>query len=107
MNLIHSFFFQVTKNSHVTTNLVHTIYRMQSIGTMPLTSFRKQLDPKIYKRCEEKSVETWFSLTPPIFLDYMYSASSSTFATMYFMFIHLHFTLHLYVHIHFEFCLIF
>jgi hypothetical protein len=37
----------------------------------------------------------------------MYSVSSSTFATMCFMFIHLHFTLHLYVLINFEFCLIF
>jgi hypothetical protein len=72
---------------------------------MPLTSFKKQLDPKSYKRCEEKSVETWYSLTRPIFLDYMYSVSSSTFATMFLMFIHLHFILHLYVLINFEFCL--
>jgi hypothetical protein len=100
-------FFMSTENSHVSTNLLHTLYRMQSIGTMPLTSFRMQLDPKSYKRCEEKSVETWHSLTRPIFLDYIYSVSSSTFATMYFMFIHLHFTLHLYILINFEFCLIF
>ena len=78
---------------------------MQTIGTMPLTSLKKQLDPKSYKRCEEKSVETWYSLTRPIFLDYMYSVSSSTFATMFLMFIHLHFILHLYVLINFEFCL--
>jgi hypothetical protein len=83
MNLIDPiFFFRSTENSHVSTNLVHTLYRMQSIGTMPLTSFRKQLDPKSYKRCEEKSVETWYSLTRPIFLDYMYSVSSSTFAAI-------------------------
>ena len=37
----------------------------------------------------------------------MYSVSSSTFAIMYFMFIHFHFTLHLYIFINFEFCLIF
>ena len=99
-------FFRSTENSHVSTNLVHTLYRMQSIGTMPLTSFKKQLDPKSYKRCEEKSVETWYSLTRPIFLDYMYSVSSSIFSTMFFIFIHLHFTLHLYVLINFGFWLI-
>jgi hypothetical protein len=72
------YFFRSTENSHVSTNLVHTLYRMQSIGTMPLTSFKKQLDPRSYKRCEEKSVETWYSLTRPIFLDYMYSVSISS-----------------------------
>jgi hypothetical protein len=45
---------------------VHTLYRMQSIGTMPLTSSKKQLDPRSYKRCEEKSIETWYFFTRPI-----------------------------------------
>jgi hypothetical protein len=51
-------FFKSTDNSYVSTNLVHILYRMQSIGTMPLTYFKKKLDPKSYKRCEEKSVQT-------------------------------------------------
>src|ERR1700737_2705276 len=90
-------FFRSTENSHVSTNLVHTLYRMQSISTMPLTSFRKQLDPKSYKRCEEKSVETWYSLTRPILLDYMYSVNFPNIPTMFLMFIYLSFILHLQV----------
>ena len=78
INLINStFLFRSTENSHISTNLVHTLYHMQSIGTMPLTSLKKQLDPKSYKRCEEKYVETWYCLIRPIFLYYMYSVSLS------------------------------
>jgi hypothetical protein len=80
---------------------------MQSIGIISLTSFRKQLDPKSYKRCEEKSVETWYSLTRPIILDYMYSVNSSNIANMCLMFIYLHFKSNLYVLINIDFCLIF
>ena len=64
-------------------------------------SLKKQLDPKNYNLCEEKSVETSYSLTRPIFLDYMYSVSSSVFSTMCFIFIYLYFTLYLYVLINF------
>ena len=72
-------FSRLTKNSHVSTNFVHALYRMQSIRIIHLTSINKQLDPKSYKRCEEKTVETWYCLTRPIFLEYMYSVSSSIF----------------------------
>ena len=42
-------FFMSTENIHVSTNLVHPLYRMQSIGTISSTSFTKQMDPKSYK----------------------------------------------------------
>ena len=80
LNLIILIFFKLTEYSRISTNLVYTLYRMQSIGTMSLTSLKKQLDPKNYKQYEEKSVETWFSLTRPVFLDYMYNVSSSNFS---------------------------
>ena len=31
---------KVTENSHVRTNLVHTLHRMQKVGTLPVISFR-------------------------------------------------------------------
>ena len=38
-----------TKNSHVRTNLVHTLHRMQKVGTLPPSSFKTLLSPKELK----------------------------------------------------------
>ena len=48
---------------------------------------------KSYKRCEENSVRTWYSLTQSIFLDHMYSVSSYNFfyCVLYVFYIHLYY----------------
>ena len=40
-----------TKNSHVKTNLVHTLYRVQKYGVLDLEKFKELLSPEEVKAC--------------------------------------------------------
>ena len=61
----------------MTTNLVHTLFRLQSIGRLPLENFKKVLTPEAYQKCEDKKdKDTWYSLSRHAFLNFMYSVSS-------------------------------
>ena len=44
---------KATENSHVRTNLVHTLHRMQKVGTLPPSSFKTLLTPEELKSAIE------------------------------------------------------
>ena len=42
-----------TEDSHVKTNTVHTLFRVQKYGLMPLEQFQDILTPSDIKRCKK------------------------------------------------------
>ena len=74
---------KATENLHVKTNLVHTLHRMQKVGTLPVTSFRDWLTPDELLATQKQAESTgdkkpWYPIPRAKFLDYIYSVSTST-----------------------------
>ena len=74
---------KATKNSHVKTNLVHTLHRMQKVGVLSPICFRDLLTPdevqaalKLANSVEKK---LWYNIPCAKFLDYIYSVSTKSF----------------------------
>lgn len=63
------------EHPHVKTNLIHQLYWVQAIGSLPIESFKNLLTNDQYKKCVTKMIVTWYSLTRDIFLDYLYNIS--------------------------------
>ncbi|KAG0631975.1 hypothetical protein M758_1G295400 [Ceratodon purpureus] len=66
------------ENSHVKQNLVHTLHRMQKVGTLPLEKFKDILTSEemaAAKKQQEVPLEKrpWYPLSRAKFLDYIYS----------------------------------
>jgi hypothetical protein len=55
---------------HVKTNMVHTLYRVKSVGCMPLESLKIWLTKEEYRRCANSPYieKTWFNLTTDVFV---------------------------------------
>ena len=74
---------KATENSHVKTNLVHTLHRMQKMGTPPVLSFRDWLTPEELLATQKQAESTgdkkpWYPIPRAKFLNYIYSVSSSS-----------------------------
>ena len=74
---------KATENSHVKTNLVHTLHRMQKVGTLPVLSFRDWLTPEELLAAQKQVESTgdkkpWYPILRAKFLDYIYSVSTSS-----------------------------
>ena len=68
------------ENSHIKTNIVHTLFRMQKVGTLPPDNFHELLTPEelaiANKNLEEhKDSKPWYNLLQTKFLDYIHSVS--------------------------------
>ena len=72
--LIHGFFFRHTEDSHVKTNTVHTLFRVQKYGLMPLEQFQDILTPADIKRCKksQNAKKTWYSLNLHVFTHFIF-----------------------------------
>jgi hypothetical protein len=46
------------EHSHVKTNLVHQLYCVQAIGSLPIENFKNLLTPDQYKKCITKTIAT-------------------------------------------------
>ena len=69
------------ENSHVKQNLVHTLHRMQKVGTLPLEKFKDILTSEemaAAKKQQDVPLEKrpWYPLSRAKFLDYIYSVSA-------------------------------
>jgi len=53
---------------------MHDFFYVQSINMIPLVQFKDVISFDVYKRCENKSRKTYYSLIQESFLDYMYKA---------------------------------
>ena len=69
---------KATKNSHVKTNLVHTLHRMRKVGKLEVSNFKDLLTPEEMiatseRGKDEKDTGPWYFLTQAKFLEYIYS----------------------------------
>ena len=64
-----------TKNSHVKTNLVHTLHRMQKVGTLHVGeySFTKQAATNALQAVKEN--KPWYNIPRAKFLEYIHNVS--------------------------------
>ena len=72
---------KATKNSHVKTNLVHTLHRMQKVGLLPVASFKDMLTAEELQVAQKQadsmeSKKPWYPIPRVKFLDYIYSISA-------------------------------
>ena len=74
---------KATENSHVKTNFVHTLHRMQKVGLLSVSSFHDLLSAeemiaakKIAESVGDK--KPWYPIPRSKFLDYIYRVSSSS-----------------------------
>jgi hypothetical protein len=68
-----------TENSHVKSNLVHTLHRMQTVGKLGFMEFKDWLNPEELEaaRIENSKPDkkTWYPIPRARFLEYLYSVS--------------------------------
>ena len=74
---------KATENSHVKTNIVHTLHRMQKVGVLSLACFRDLLTPDevqaALKLADSADKKPWYNIPRAKFLDYIYSVSTNLF----------------------------
>lgn len=72
-------FFRSTENSHVKTNMVHTLHRIKATGMQPLESFKELLTPDEFAKCEINPMrgKTWYPLTAEVFVSFLFRVCHS------------------------------
>ena len=71
---------RATKNSHVKTNLVHTLHRMQKVGTLLVDEFKCILSAEEIQTAKNsllsnKENKPWYNIPCAKFLEYIHSVS--------------------------------
>ena len=63
-----------TEDSHVKTNTVHTLFRVQKYGLMPLEQYQDILTPADIKRCKrsQNTKKTWYTLNLHVFTHFIF-----------------------------------
>jgi hypothetical protein len=69
--------FRSNEHSHVKTSMVHTLYRVKSVGCMPLESLKIWLTEEEYRRCANSPhiEKTWFNLTYDVFVALLFQVN--------------------------------
>ena len=68
--------FKSTKDLHIKTNLVHTLYRVQKNGQMELKKFLEMRRPSERKQCGFLSGrKTWYSMPMDVFTTFNFRVS--------------------------------
>ena len=65
-----------TENSHVKTNLVHTLYRVQKYGVFELEKFKELLSPEEERACLANSRKSWYSMPLEVFTSFIFKVHS-------------------------------
>ena len=62
--------YRSNEHFHVKTNMVHTLYRVKSVGCIPLVSLKIWLTEEEYRRCLNSPHinKTWYPLTTDVFV---------------------------------------
>ena len=71
---------RATENSHVKTNLVHTLHRIQKVGTLPVDEFKCILSAKEIQAAKNsllsnKENKPWYNIPRAKFLEYIHNVS--------------------------------
>ena len=61
-----------TENSHVKTNLVHTLYRVKKYGVMDIDKFQELLTPEELKSCQQYNRKSWYSIPLEVFTSFIF-----------------------------------
>lgn len=65
---------RLTEHSHVKTNMIHMLHRINSFGQLPLLDFKSLLTEDEYKRCENRKPPfSWHPLTKDVFITFLYT----------------------------------
>ena len=72
-----------TEDSHVKTNIVHTLFRVRKYGLMSLDQFRDILSPGDFKRCKKSQKKTWYSLPLNVFTNFTFQVISSLLSSFF------------------------
>ena len=65
-----------TENSHVKTNLVHTLYWVQKYGVLELEKFKELLSPEEERVCLVNSRKSWYSMPLEVFTLFIFKVHS-------------------------------
>ena len=65
-----------TENSHMKTNLVHTLYRVQKYGVFELEKFKELLSPEEERACLANSRKSWYSMPLEVFTSFIFKVHS-------------------------------
>ena len=61
-----------TENSHIKTNLVHTLYRVQKYGLMEVDKFQELLSADEVKACQQHARKTWYKMPLEVFTSFIF-----------------------------------
>ena len=69
---------RATENSHVKTNLDHTLHRMQKVGTLPVDEFKiimsaEEIQAAKNALLSNKENKPWYNIPRAKFLEYIHS----------------------------------
>ena len=72
-----------TKDSHVKTNLVHTLYRVQKYGLLYIERFKEMLRPLELRMCgAHKARKTWYSMPLQVFTSFVFRVRVYEYASL-------------------------
>ena len=66
------FEFRHTEDSHVKTNIVHILLRVQNYGLMSIDQFNDILSPADFKKCRKSQKKTWYTLPLHVFTNFIF-----------------------------------
>ena len=64
------------EKSHVKTNLVHTLYRVQKYGNLELEKFKELLSLEEERACLANSRKSWYSMPLEVFTSFIFKVHS-------------------------------
>ena len=80
---VDSILIRSTEDSHVKTNLVHTLYRVQKYGLLPIERFKEMLRPSELRMCgAQKARKTWYSMPLQVFTSFVFRVRLYEYASL-------------------------
>jgi hypothetical protein len=77
---------KATENSHVKSNLIHTLHRMQTVGKLDLVEFKDILTAEEYEQAKADNAKgekkTWYHIPRSRLLEYLHSVSSCPYSML-------------------------
>ena len=72
-----------TEDSHVKTNLVHMLYKVQKYGLLPIERFKEMLRPSELQLCgAHKARKTWYSMPLQVFTSFVFRVRVYVYASL-------------------------
>ena len=68
--------FRQIEDSHVKTNIVHTIFRVRKYGQMDLEKLKDVLSETDFLRCKRGQHKTWYTLPLSVFIVFIFQVSA-------------------------------